>query len=145
MDSRNAFVAQDTITLEWIERTFDGAFMPTVDRMENILWIKGKRLTLEARLALDRSAICLVLSAPLVQGVDILHASIAANNCNLRFGWARFWIHHTSDPKICYLQVDFTLLFERGFVPYHLIRAFELLEIIAVKGIEAEFMSMVTS
>lgn len=143
MESRQALVAEDSVSLEWIERTFDGAFMHAVDRLDNILWIKGKRLTLQVRLAADRKAICLVFVHSLVPGADLLRANIAANNCNIRFGWGRFWINQTQEINQHHLYADFTLLYERGIVPFHLIKSFEVLELVALKGIEAEFMDLV--
>ena len=117
--------------------------MSTVDRLENILWVKGKRLTLQVILATDRKAINLVLMHPLVPGANFLNASLAANNCNVRFGWGRFYIGQTEDAQQHRLIVDFTLLFERGLIPYHLVKAFENLELVALKGIEAEFLPLI--
>lgn len=143
MDTRRELIPEEAVTLELLENVFAGAFMPTVDRMENVLWVKGKRLTLQVMLASDRKAFNFLLVHPLVAGANFLKASIAANNCNVRFGWGRFYINQTQDLRQHRLMVDFTILFERGVVPYHLVKVFESLELVALKGIEAEFLSLI--
>jgi len=143
METRREIAAEDAVTVEWLVSVFEGAFMPTVDRLENILWVKGKRLTLQVILATDRKAINLVFIQPLIPGASFLNASLAANNCNVRFGWGRFYIGQTDDTQQHRLIVDFTLLFERGLIPYHIVESFENLELVALRGIEAEFLSLI--
>lgn len=143
METRRDMVAEDVVSLAWVESVFEGAFMPVVDRLENILWIKGKRMTLQVILAADRKAINFVLMHPLVRDANFLNASIAANNCNIRFAWGRFYIGQTEDVAQHRLIVDFALSFERGLIPFHVIKAFETLELVALRGIEAEFLSLI--
>jgi hypothetical protein len=143
MELRSDIVSPETVTLPWIEKTFEGAFMPIVDRLADSLWVKGKRLVVQVILAREKSAINFVLTQPLVPGTDFLQALIAANNCNVRFGWCRFYIMQTSDRLQHQLIVDATLTIERGLVPYHLVKTFELLELVGLKGVEAEFMKLI--
>jgi hypothetical protein len=140
MSSTVNYCPEDAVTLAWLESVLQGAFLEVVDRHENSLWVRGKAFTLQLLIDPVKKAISVVVAYQNEEDWNFLQRVVEANNCNAVFGWARFYLLQTEKVNRPRLVVDYTLSYERGLVPYHIVQAIDLLERVAARGVAKEFL-----
>lgn len=128
MQTSNIRIPEEEVSVAVVADIFRAAGYEIYDQTEKYFFVNGSSFLIQIGLIREVKSVCFYIVRPLPQEISYTDCIKVANDLNLKYDFARFYIRESGTGTHCNLIADFFLPYSPEVMPIQILHTAELVE-----------------